>query len=285
MLRWNLAGLALLTGVTLARADDVIRLGGSFSADDDTHLVARPYHGGHYHGGYRGHYHGGHYGGYRHYGHGGHYGGYRHYGNGGYYGGYRGFHGGYHYARHGYWGGYRPYYSSYYYRPYYSYYARPFYYSSYWPLAYPAYYYASPAYYFIDPCADELPAMPEATNLGSGQFAPPPPSAAPRQDRGPEPMPPVDRGNGGTYRYDGGPRQTVPMPGAGPASKPAAPPLPRDFKFVTQPPNPQPANPTYTYAAYGETTPRTATPAATRLVSSEAPLPPPRLAYAAFGTR
>jgi hypothetical protein len=104
---------------------------------------------------------------------------------------------------------------------------------------------------------------------------------APRQDRGPEPMPPVDRGNGGTYRYDGGPRQTVPMPDAGPASKPGAPALPRDFKFVTQP-----ANPKYTYAAYGETTPRTATPApaAIRYIA-EAPLPAPRLTYAAYGNR
>src|SRR5688572_16792880 len=78
MLRWNLAGLALLAGATLVQADDVIRLGGSFSADDDTHLVYRRGYGGGYHG-YRG-YGGGHYG-HRHYGGygGGHY-GHRHYG-------------------------------------------------------------------------------------------------------------------------------------------------------------------------------------------------------------
>ena len=266
MLRWNLAGLALLAGATLVQADDVIRLGGTFSADDDTHLVHRRGYGG---GGYYGH---------RGYGWGGYghrhsyYGGYGHRGYG--WGGY-----GYRHSYYGGWGGYhrpyyssfyhRPYYSSFYHRPYYSYGYRPHFYSSYYYLPY---YYSSPAYYFIDPCADELPAMPEATTLGSSSFAP-------RRERAEQLMPPVDQGNG-TYRYDGGPRQAVPMPDTGPASKPASPPLPRDFKLVTQPATPQ-----YTYAAYGETTPRTATPATTRFVSEEAPLPPARLTYAAYGSR
>lgn len=250
MLRWNLAGLVLLAGATLVQADDVIRLGGSFAADDDTHLVHR-----------RGF-------------------------SGGYFGprfsfGYSSrFYGGYG------WGGYhRPFYSSFYHRPYFSsFYHRPYYSYGYWPRfdssfyyqpfaysPYRSYYYSSPAYYFIDPCVGEQPTMPEATSLGSSAFAP-------RQERAGPAMPPVDQGDG-TYRYDGGPRQTVPMPDTGPASKPASPALPRGFKLATQP-----ATPKHTYAAYGESRTTTTTPATTRFVS-ETPLPPVRLTYAAYDAR
>ncbi len=259
MLRWNLAGLALLAGAAFVQADDVVRLGGSFLADDDTHLVYRRGHGFHGHHGYRGH-------GWGHFGHRGHYGHYGHYGHRHF--GYR--------SHYGYgWGGYhRPYYSSFYHRPYYSY-SRPYFYSSYAYYPYRSYaYYSSPAYYFIDPCAAEVPAMPEATTLGSSAFEPRPDELRPER-AGPV-MPPVDEGNG-TYRYDGGPRQRVPMPDAGPASKPVSPALPRDFKLVSQP-----ANPKYTFAAYGETPRHEAATPSTRLVS-EAPLPPARFTYAAYG--
>lgn len=167
--------------------------------------------------GYHGHY-GGHYSGY---GYGGYRGGYY----GGYYGGYRSYYGGY------YGGFYRPAYYGGYYRPAY-YYTPRVYYSSYY--SYPVYSncYGSGLY----------------IGIGGGGA-----SAAPAVTLGaPAPQPmvqPVAPGDG-TFRYDGGPANPVPLPKADP--QPMVPPgtsatidLPVSLKA-------KPATAPYRYKAYGE---------------------------------
>ena len=149
------AGL-LLTGGSVAWANDVVRLGGppaqtEIHSGTDTELVRGGGHGGS-HGGY----------------HGGHYG--------------HGYHGGY-YGR-GYYGGYysRGYYGGYYARSYYPYY-RPYYYGAYYyPSVYYTPYYSSYYYYPVASVA------PVATVQTNGYYQAPAPSYVP-------PMPPAD-GNG-----------------------------------------------------------------------------------------
>ncbi len=171
-------------------------------SDADIHFVQ--YRGGRGYGGYRGGYGGyrGGYGGYR-----GGYGGYR-----GYYGGYRGYYGGYRgYYRPYYYGGYRGYYRPYYYggyyRPYYypryyggygyGYYPSSYYYPGYYISSYPAYYpavsYYGSSFYFpcdgVEGVARTLPGAP----------------AMPGADEKLAPVP-------GTFDYDGGPKNPVPLP-------------------------------------------------------------------------
>lgn len=186
-------------------------------------------------GGYRG----GHYGGY--YGWGGGYGGYRGYYGGGY-GGYRGYYGGgYH---RGYYGGY---YGNYY-RP--AYYYPRAYYASYYG-AYPVY----PSYYYggysagigfsIGIGGNAVALDASAVNLGAS-MAPPVPQPMTAQ-----PMAPSAAPGDGTFRYDGGPANPVPLPKADP--QPMVPPsnslAPTDLPVSLKP---KPATSPYKYKAYGE---------------------------------
>jgi len=229
----GLAALAaLVVGTQTVRADDVIRLKATpvsngqtitlgNATDAEIELARYGYRGG-FHGGYRGGF-----AGYR----GGFYGGYR----GGYYGGYRGYYGGYR----GYAGYYRPYYGGYggYYRPYYASYYSPYYYGGYGYGSYGGYgyggyggygyggygygcsnvyapvvtnyTYTQPYYSSVVPYGTQQPVVingysngngnvyPYTNGNGNGNYYPP--------------MPQVNPGNG-TYPYDGGPSQPVPMP-------------------------------------------------------------------------
>jgi hypothetical protein len=177
--------------------------------------------------------HGRRYGGY--YGWGGGYGGYR-----GYYGGYRGsYYGGYRGGYYGGYGGYRSYYSNYYsfgYRPSY-YYAPRVYYPTYYYQPFPVYTtysYGSGIYLGIGGGAGSgAPTVP----LGES-FARPPAMA--------QPVAPGD----GTFPYDGGPANPVPVPKADaqpipPANPSSATDLPISLKPKTAPTP-------YKYKAYGE---------------------------------
>jgi len=276
----SLAGLAgvaaLFAGAQAASADEVIRLksGGTSmnattitlgSANADVELAR--YGGGGRGGiGYRGGY-GGYRGGYA--GYRGGYGGYR----GGYYGGYRGYYGGYAGYR-GYGGYYRPYYASYY-RPYYfsnSY--RPYYYNNYGYGSgyygggyYDSGYYSSPYYYgcstgyapVVSQYAYTQPYLSSVTPYGT---APVYNNNAPLNNgingyNSQPPMPPVEPGDG-TYPYDGGPNQMVPMPQQqqqqqqiNPAKTPNRNPV-ADLRLVST--TNQQTQPTtqFTYPAYGE---------------------------------
>jgi len=163
----------------------------------------------------------------------GHYGNYGHYGHNGYRLGY---------------GYYRPFYS----RPYYNsyYYASPYYYSS------PAYYYSSPSYYYA-PCAPSAYYAPTygyyaigaaVPNGGAGVYRP---SLSTEQlgepyQTGPGPVQP---GDGGSYRYDGGPANPVPMPTA-PKT------VPIDSRMVSIPATKTTAG---SYPAYGDNLQKTYT--------------------------
>jgi len=234
-------GTLLTVGLLLAvtnssRANDVIRLGGpsaqlNTTGGTDTDLVRG------YGRGYGG------------------YGGYR----GGYYGGYRGYYGGYGYG-YGY-GYYRPYYyrpyyySSYYYQPYYSSYVAPYY--------YPTNYYAQPSYYY--PCVSTPAPIVAGAGAGAGAgpavyaqtqtktytytpgtlVRPTAPVLAPYYQNG-NPLPPVLNGNqvppgqngNGTFPYDGGPTNPVPLP-VDPAiptnGQPSGNVVPLDGKLVSLP--------------------------------------------------
>lgn len=169
--------------------------------------------------------------GYR-YGYRGYYGGYGY----GYRGGWGGYYGGYYSGYRGYYGGYS---SFSYYRPaYYSsyYYARPYYSSFYYPAYYPTYYSYGPSIY-LGIGGDVLSDAPTIT-LGSG-FAP---SVPPMGQ-------PAKPGNG-TFPYDGGPSNPVPLPKGEPQMIPPANPssatdLPISLK-------PKAAPTPYKYKAYGE---------------------------------
>lgn len=205
----NLVWTALAAGVVLAGggavwASDTVRLGGaaaqnSVQGGTDSELVR-------YRGGYgRGYYGGG-------FGRGYYGGGYGRSYYGGFYG--RGYYGGFH--GRGYYGGLygRGYYGGYYGRPYFSSYYYPSYYYQ------PTYYYSAYSYY---PCAGDI--MPQAVTLQqtSGSFA----QAQP-------PMPTGSLGNG-TYRYDGEPRNLVPMPGQTSPARPAPGLLPASGRLVSLP--------------------------------------------------
>ncbi|MFN4260629.1 MAG: hypothetical protein ACK4RK_15140 [Gemmataceae bacterium] len=146
---------------------------------------------------------------------------------------------------------YRPYYGGYYPR-YYSYY-RPYYYGgfSYGYSYYPRYYYAPGGYYYggwgyyrlsgdADICA------------GPAVVYEYPPITTPAQPQQPAAPPPNSSPNNGTFQYDGGPSNPVPMPKTNPATNPVPTILvPLEGKLVSLPARPA-AQPTYVYPAYGE---------------------------------
>jgi hypothetical protein len=182
---------------------------------------------------------------------------------------------------------YRPFvYRPWVYRPYYAY--RPYYYSS--PYAYytPSYYYSAPAYsyYYADPCGTDTPSMPKAVVLGSSSYAQAPIFQTPSQSQSPRPIAPPQSGDG-TFRYDGGPGQPMPLPGPeGPApTNQKRPTLPLDGKLVSIPSN---SSAGHTYAAYGET-PRLPAQAPAKTspvrVASGPAAATVRVAYPAFGDR
>jgi len=286
MLFRSLAGLmsvaALCAGAQVASASDVIPLKGTPSykaqtltlGNDGNSTTELARHGGF--GGYRGGYHGG-FGGYR----GGYYGGYR----GGYYGGYRGgYYGGY---RGGYYGGYggyyRPYYYSNYYRPYYGGYGYGGYgyggygyggigYGGYSPYYYGSSYYSYPYYNswcggspgvgVVSQYAYTQPYLSSVTPYGSApiinNYAYNGNGYNGNGYNGNVPvMPPVQSGDG-TYPYNGGPANPVPMPEQqqqqqqlNPAK--TAPAAPTTLRLVSTPvQQPQPSS--FSYPAYGEDT-------------------------------
>jgi len=263
MFRWNLAGLVILAGVASASAGDTIRLGGPStdaatmrlggSPETNGDLFAAAAHSGGHLGGGHGSFHGGfHHGSF-------HHGGFHHSSF------HHGFHHhGFHHHNH-FWGGfYWPYaYSAFAYRPYLysSYYYAPYAY-------YPSYYYSYPAAVYVAPCATDATVTPEFVTLGG---------AAGSAIQGAPTTPQIRNGNG-TYRYDGGPREAIPMPAreSAPAVTPPAPPEPK-LKLVTLPGKTE-----YTYRAYGETNQTTAPASDTRLVSTKT-APVVRLSYPAFG--
>jgi hypothetical protein len=198
-----------------------------------------------------------HYGGYRGwgggYGYRGYYGGYR----GGYYGGYRGgyytgYRGGYYGYRGGYYGGYYPrtFISLGFGRPYYGGYYGGLggyggYYGGYYPSAYsyPIYsgYYGS-SYYgcssgvYLGIAGGAGTAAP-VVNLGDSFASPPPVTQPMAQPAAPE----------GTFPYDGGPSNPVPLPNADPK-----PPTVSDLPISGKKPGIAPATTPYKYKAYGE---------------------------------
>jgi hypothetical protein len=234
---------------------------------DTIDVVRRGYYGGYrggYYGGYRGVYYGyrgGYYGGYR----GGYYGGYR----GGYYGGYRG----------GYYGYSRPYYGGYYG------YSRP-YYGGYYGGYRGGYYGYRGGYYggyrggyrggywgISDPGDDYALTYPLCNNsYGSRTLVIQPSSAylpqpaQPRQLPGPTPIPRMPNADEGTYPYDGGPMNPVPMPKqeARPTIVPYASVYPEERLVSLTPDAPallkvksEPKTGKWTYPAYGESPTRT----------------------------
>jgi hypothetical protein len=280
MLRLTLMGAAVgVLGVLLAapaRADDdTVRLGGSiegrtttlsFDGQSDTEL-ARGIHVGHssFHGGG---FHGGHFhaASFRHanfyhhsfrgYGYRPFYGGY---GYGGYYRPYyAGYYGGYGYGGYGY-GGYGGY-CGYGYGGYGGY---GYGYGCYTPCYYPTVTYVAPYY----TCAPTVYYSPGYSYYGvAGQVQggpaqnlqqPGSPYLGPTQ-KGYQPMPPA---NGGTYPYDGGPSNPVPLPKNGdqaPVNQPAPKTLPADGRLVsipaTQPTAAKAGNSNFAYPAYGQQT-------------------------------
>ncbi|AMV23931.1 hypothetical protein VT84_06020 [Gemmata sp. SH-PL17] len=162
------------------------------------------------------------YGGHGYHGHYGYRGGYGYYGGYGYRGGYGGYYGGYRGYYGGYYGGYRP---AYYYTP------RVYYSNYYYPTYYPTYYGGG---FYIGISGNSN----DATAINLGGIGSRPVS---------QPVPAPTAGDG-TFPYDGGPANPVPLPKADPQMNPPANPsadLPVSFK-------PKPATSPYKYKAYGE---------------------------------
>jgi hypothetical protein len=185
------------------------------------------------------------------------YGGYRYHGGGFHYhgGGYGYYHGGYRYHSF-----YRPYYYGYYPRYYYPRYYTPGIYFS-LGIYRPYYYYAPPVYYYsypIYPIGASVTTMPYAITLNLGRSAP-----TLQTDPAAPPLPPVPAE--GTYPYDGGPANPVPMPRAEPAPTSAPATVPLEGRAVSLPL--KPAKPTY--PAYGEETTRPTSSARDRVVKGE----------------
>jgi hypothetical protein len=228
-----LAPLSLLVGAAQSRAGDVIRLGlpgqgqakqsstvllGQGPVDAETLTVGR----GGFHGGFHGSVgvHRGYVGGYR-----GFVGGYRGYG---YYGGYRGGIVGYAYPR--------------LYTPYY--YPRTYYYGGYYPGVIGSYPYYSGCSY---PITTVVPSASFSLSIGTPRaqlsvLPTPVPSVA-------QPSQPVAPAQPGTFDYDGGPSQPVPMPSAEPAPMSGPPTVPLEGRPVSLPVQNAPR---YRYPAYGE---------------------------------
>jgi len=232
------AGLALVAGLTLTpstRAGDTFRLDmpgpartttlDLKGADDGADTVATSW----YRGGFRG---GFYYGGYR-----GAYGGYR----GGYYGGYRGgYYGGYHRPFYGSY--YRPFYGAGYYGGYRSFYPRAYYGGfGYYPGYYSSYSYAYPYYYAPCSLPSTIPTMPPVVTLQAtpsvteSDYSPSlttpgtviPPASG---------ILPAPKADSGTFPYDGGPKEAVPMPRIdddGPTLKPSTTIRPADERLVS----------------------------------------------------
>ncbi len=174
--------------------------------------------------------------------------GYRRFYGGGYYGGYRNYYGGFGYGYRsfypGYYGGfgYRGFYPGYYGGFYTSYYSRPFY-PGYFGGFYPGYYggfyrgfgygYGNGFYFGIGATRDDLAAP--VVSLGLKV------ATSPTVVREPAPVAPAD----GTFRYDGGPANPVPLPA--PEAKPMTPPAGLPISL----PKAKPGG-SYTYKAYGE---------------------------------
>jgi hypothetical protein len=252
--------LGMLLAAPATRADDdTVRLGGnieaktttlSYDGQSDTVLTrgARGgfgfHHGGFHHGGFHvghhfGHFHGGYY---RNHGYG--------YGYGGYYAAYRPYYGyGYGYGGYGY-GGYGGYgYGCY--QPY-VYYSSPYYYPAYtyvnscYTYAPPVY--STPGYSYYPMSAQVQVGQPQ---IGKTLYL------APNQQPV-QPMPPVNGNGKGTFPYDGGPANPIPLPkGAGdqtPAGQPLPKQIPTDGRLVSIPAS-QPAktgSSGFAYPAYGE---------------------------------
>jgi hypothetical protein len=249
---WAMAAAGVLTLVVspqFARADDTVRLGGTmddaktvtlgYDGQSDTMLM-RGVHGGGFRGGFGGGFRGGFVGfrggfgggfrggfvGFR----GGYYGGYR----GGFYGGYGGFYGGY-----GYW----PYYAAY----------TPYYFPP--PVCYP-----TPVYTYY-PVGGDVTVV-QAAKIYRPTYVAPDRESLP-QPYGP-PSGPMPFSNG-TYPYDGGPANPIPLPrGAdqAPMGQPVAPKIapPTDGRLVSLPtaqPATSAANSGFAYPAYGENRPST----------------------------
>ncbi len=180
--------------------------------------------------------------------------------------------------------GYRPYA----YRPFVRAYYRPFGYGGYyWPYSYayyaPSYYYYPTDYYpsdyssyYYNPIAANPMNLPNASVLGStSSYSPGPIFQIPSSNR-------LPAANGdGTFNYDGGPGQPLPLPqGVGPAPtlEPQRPTVPYEGKLVSIPAQPV----KNAFAAYGENTPvSTPAPRATSPVRSVAT----KVAYPAYGDR
>jgi hypothetical protein len=263
-----LAAVAVLALANPGQAGDTIKLKlpdkktdtrtlKATEADLDTEIIDARHYGGGFRGGsrggfsgYRGGFYGGHrggYGGYR----GGYYGGYR----GGYYGGYRGgYYGGYrggYYGGYGY-GGYSPYYAGYSYYPSYNY-------GYYAPGAY-SYNYGYGSVY-VSPCSSVASATRPPYSPSPSYSLRPNPSVNPGPTVTPPTLPPPteNKGNPGSYQYNGGPKDPVPMPRAdeNPMSLPRKPRITEDIPVSTAVKDAKTGK--WVYPAYGETAARKTT--------------------------
>jgi len=247
--------LGVLLAAPATRADDdTVRLGGnieaktttlSYDGQSDTVLMRGVRGGFGFHGGFRGGYHVGYRGGF--YG-----GGFRHVGYGGRFGGYRYGMGYYRFGGYGYGG----YYAAY--RPYYGYGYGGGYYSS--PCYYPTYTYVTPYYNYAPPVyyTPGYSYYPTNAQVQVGQPIGKTLYVGPSQQPYQPMMPPAQNGNG-TFPYDGGPANPIPLPkdgssDQGPTFQPLPKQVPTDGRLVSIPA----VQPTKTgssgfaYPAYGE---------------------------------
>ena len=112
-------------------------------------------------------------------------------------------------------------------------------------MAMPGYAYYNPYYYC--PISSPGSVMPYATSVGASvNFT----VMRPAPDSLPAPTPLPGAASDGTYPYDGGPLNPVPMPSSQPAPK-AQPTVPLEGRPVSLP-APEKAEKKYTYPAYGE---------------------------------
>jgi len=219
---------------------------GEAGQDADTELVRSArgggFHGGGFHSG--GFHHGGFHSGFH---HGGFHNGFHH---GGFHNGFRhvGFHNGFNrgFNRSFYSFGYRPYFYGY----------RNFYYPRYYGYGYGGYgyggygyyspYYYTPSYYYYSPlCSYPISITTSTLNGSLGSYSP----VMPLAPENGTPAPPPGGGGDGTFPYDGGPTNPVPMPKADPVpSRDPVRPAPKpEGRIVSLPGSTQ-----FAYPAYGE---------------------------------